>query len=113
MTDTPFEWLRDRRCLAKNSRLIRRAIREGWPMPPEACRALVEELTRAIGDEAIKPRAVVALARTLIAMDRAGRSDRPKVEDADRARVLTMRPPPNPPGGSAQAYHGRGPNRCR
>lgn len=82
---TRFAWLRDPYCRKRDLRLIRRAIRRGWPIPEEDRKTLVEELARLAEEEGAGNREIISIAQALMAMERA---------NLDATRVQR---PPNPP----------------
>src|SRR5262245_11168147 len=51
-------------------RLLRRAIREGWPVPEERCGPILEEVLDSAGEGKLPFRRLIALFRVALAADR-------------------------------------------
>jgi hypothetical protein len=75
----PFDFRR-----RSDARLLARAVREGWPVPPHRRPELVAAASEAAADPATPARAVVAVARAFLAMSEANLAVR---------RALALGPP--------------------
>jgi hypothetical protein len=66
-----YPWLRDRRHRRSALRDVGRAVRRGWPIPPEGRAALVAELLALLDSGELSARETLAVSRIFLAMDRA------------------------------------------